>query len=456
MAEIRDSQAIQGVEFTDAEIRDSQAIQGVVFRFPEIRDSQVIQLIEWEELSASDIVVERVWRNLGYRYFANPQTPENIDPRVMILDAATLLPIAEIESYTDLHYIKSWTDLDRFDCKIGAQTFDGLMLKALGIVPSGYDFILQVLINNVFDFAGIIEFTSIDIENGKDVYTLKGGGIDKILADKLAIPPAGLETDSYSDIAENVMRALVDVNLINPQVTDVVGLNQGQRTVLLLDQTPNLTLGAVVQVEARNQTVFEAVREAALQDGELGFQVLIENGEFLFDVFEGTDRSDYVVFALDRDNIKKLSITYDKSNYANWLILGGAGEGATRALAATTSTGDVGIKRKERFQDARELATAALLQDRGGAILETEGDFVSITGDRLPISYPQYKIDFDLGDLITFSAPEYGISVVKRVVEVEVIISQGHPLEVRLALGKAKARQSNMILRNALQATSRS
>jgi hypothetical protein len=403
------------------------------------------------------LTIDAVWRNLEYRYFGAPQSPVDIDPRVMILDALTLLPIIEIEGYLDLHYVKSWTDMDTWELKLLGSTPDGQSLVELGIVPSADDFIIQVLINNVFDFAGLIELTEIEIADGKDVFVLRGNGVDKILASKLAIPPAGSETDSYEDTAENVIRAIVDVNLINPQATDVDGLNELQRTVELLDQTPNLNRGAVVKVEARNQPVFDAVREAALQDGELGFQILIIAGQLMFDVFEGTDRSAYVVFTLNRDNLKKLVIRYDKSNYNNWLVMAGAGDGALRALAAaTTIEAPQGIKRKERFQDARELTTSALLQQRGKAILATEGDFLSIFGDRMPVSYPQYKIDFDLGDLITFSAPEYGLSVVKRVTECSVSISQGRPLEVELSLGRAKQRTENLILRNSLQATSRS
>lgn len=403
------------------------------------------------------LTVDRVWRNLEYRYFGDPQEPEVIDPRVQILGATDLLQIAELGGYFDMHYVKSWTELDRWELTLDADAPDGQSLLALGVVPSATSYILQVLINNVFDFAGIVESTEIKFADGRTTYVLKGNGIDKILADKLAIPPTGLATDSYDDIAENVMRAVVDVNLINPQATDVTGLNEAQRAVDLLDQTPNLSAGATVEVEARNQTVFDVVREAALQDGELGFQILISAGALLFDVFEGVDRSAYLVFALNRDNLKNLSIKHDQSNYSTHLIMGGQGEGASRALAcAFLGVPPTGINRKERFQDAREIADDLKLQARGQSILRTEADYVSLEGERLQVSYPQYKVDFELGDLITFSAPEYEISVVKRVVEVDVTIAQGRPLEVRVSLGKARARQNNMILRNSLQATSRS
>lgn len=115
----------------------------------------------------------------------------------------------------------------------------------------------------------------------------------------------------------------------------------------------------------------------------------------------GTDRSDTVVFALDRDNMENPVLTLTNPWEPTVAVVAGQGQGENRTLVVRTGPNHVSGFHREVFIDARDLSTVAALQDRGDERLDelkarNTLEFIPLQTDAL-----RYGRDYFLGDLVT-------------------------------------------------------
>lgn len=247
--------------------------------------------------------------------------------------------------------------------------------------------------------AYIVERIEEVLENGTVVYSITAPSVDCLLKDYITVPPTGQGYDVVTGTREQVVRAWVDHNCITPD-----DVSRAQYPIVLGDLKG---LGDSITEQTRYKPLDEEIsRVLGPQDLGWGLTLDIPNERFVFEVYQGVDRTinapDYaprVIFGLQYGNIAGYKKTRDKTAARTSVYVGGQGEGADRTIVKVEPAGFSG-RRKEMFVDARDTDLTADLQERGRqALIEAEQirNFEFETLDR----QFRYEQEYDLGDYVT-------------------------------------------------------
>lgn len=145
-----------------------------------------------------------------------------------------------------------------------------------------------------------------------------------------------------------------------------------------------------------------------------------------FDVYSGTDRRNTVKLSVKFSNV--LSYKYAESilNLATVEYVAGEGDGATRALEEVYITATAGSARFEDYVDAADCITADARTERGLEMLSQKVSDKTFEFEYNPQSQNAvYGVDFFLGDIITVSDPETGITMIDRINTVTTTYTDG-------------------------------
>lgn len=194
---------------------------------------------------------------------------------------------------------------------------------------------------------------------------------------------------SIEDDAETVIRTLVDVN--------------AGPSALAARRVPKLALGALAGVgsavkwSTRFEPVATDIAAVAVAGGGLGYRVVQDSGQLLFEVYEPPDMTNTVRFSRGLGNLRSARLTVTAPAVTSALV-GGAGTGTDRPIyEQTDSDAETAWGRYERFvnqsgtDDQTELlqaGTAELARDGERARLET------VTVDTADLMYGR---DYPLG-----------------------------------------------------------
>lgn len=160
-----------------------------------------------------------------------------------------------------------------------------------------------------------------------------------------------------------------------------------------------------------------------------------------FQIWQGLDRTadqninPRVVFSRELGNITDLTYMHDESNFKNWAVVGGEGEGSDRAYEVVDLSNG-GYKQKV-FIDARDLRSDDLTTAQYTAVLKQRGlekllNYMIIEDFNLTIDPTkkgrQYLIDFDLGDKcdINISLLETQVRYSARITEIAEVIKNNN------------------------------
>lgn len=205
---------------------------------------------------------------------------------------------------------------------------------------------------------------------------------------------------------------------------------------------PALTAGKAVglapkvNMQVTYKNLLETVMSLAKTAG-IGYRVRFEPGNWLLECYQGIDHSTgqtenpHVFFSDDFGNLGNADYTYDISNYCNFALVAGEGEGAARIKVEVDLSG--GEEKREIFVDAKDVRQENLsdaeyqekLRQRG---LEKLVDCVKVENfesEALNVPNFEYLKDWDLGDLVTCYHTRWGITFPGRVTEVEEIYENG-------------------------------
>lgn len=169
--------------------------------------------------------------------------------------------------------------------------------------------------------------------------------------------------------------------------------------------------------------------DSVLEEFGCGARIRLDNGTLYYDCFEGTNRTysgggNPVIFSLDFENLLSANYSQDTTNYKNFALIGGEGEGLARFFATYGSA--TGYDRREVFVDALSMPkkykdgdeekeyTAAeytlILQGQAQTELReliiTEDFDAKISDESSPF---KYGIDYGLGDLVAVQDNRLGI-----------------------------------------------
>ncbi len=230
------------------------------------------------------------------------------------------------------------------------------------------------------------------------------------------------ETHTFNTTVEEAMRSLVNACCINSSYPDRI--------------IPEMELGSLmgypemIQFQATYQNLLSTLRNMSKTSG-LGFRVrfIPDLKKFRFEVVKSLDRSflqsanPRVLFSQEVDNL--LTSTYQENvqESLNLALVGGEGVGEDRTLILVGS--ETGLDRREVFVNAKDIRKeegmsledyAALLAQKGNEALIPM--IATFEGTVLPNGNGIYKVDYDLGDIVTIENSRWGKRIHVRITEV--------------------------------------
>lgn len=254
---------------------------------------------------------------------------------------------------------------------------------------------------------------------------------------------------NYSGRVDLFMQKIVKDNCISPS-------NSNRIIPLLEIVDTNYTDTISKQDSYSNLT--DLLTDIASTNG-FGYRVRINTREgtryLAFEVYKGIDRSvnqsdiSPTVFSLDMENILTENYVKDNSNYKNVTLVAGAGEGSERKTT-TINNGASGLNRLELFVDARDIENTKqeettdsegnttttdveipwseyepLLLQRGNEKLSECKKIETFEGTINTNANNVYKVDYDLGDIVTIYDKDLGIKLDTQITEIEETYEKG-------------------------------
>ena len=306
------------------------------------------------------------------------------------------------------------------------------------------------------DEVGIIEKIDIAFEPTTGLMITASGRFAKSLLDRRLIYSLSGNTATpviSSGNLETAVRNLVNICLINPTdsnrkisyiqlgavagITDVIATSSGdngdtQTTYQnLLDYTDKLLhkyqCGAKMKMNSSKNLLYEVYKGA---DRSVG----------------NTENNSPIIFSQEFDNLLSSDFSSDETNYKNWALIGGEGEGIARFYATMgNASGDA---RREVFIDASDqsrkqevdgqeveftdaeytamLETAALPKMAEYIVLTTFQGAVDVTHSPF-----KYGIDYNIGDRVTVQDNQIGVLISTRIIKAtEVQDDNGYSINI--------------------------
>lgn len=292
-----------------------------------------------------------------------------------------------------------------------------------------------------------------DEENG-DQIIVTGTDIKDILNKRIV-----MNQTNFNGLVEDYIRMLITDAFINPKDP-----NRKISNFVLADKQG---FTETIREQVTYDYIGDKIQELCQQFG-WGYKVTVKNGNFVFSLYKGKDKSQYITFSQNYDNISTTDYQEDNSNIKNVALIAGEGEGVDRKT--TTIGNEEGINRNELYVDARDVSStidydellnnypngienainnviyyqvngtniAILTKDEKGEVSEVKlcddiytenlksvgkekmAEYVSVTsftGDIIVGVNYKYKEDYNLGDIVNI-LNEYGMSVNARITEI--------------------------------------
>lgn len=182
-------------------------------------------------------------------------------------------------------------------------------------------------------------------------------------------------------------------------------------------------IGLNISIQFTGDNLYDAISELCSLYN-IGFKIVVNNGNFEFSLYSGQDRSDLVEFSTSFDNLISTNYFESIENEKNVALVAGEGEGPDRRTVVIGNTS--GLERKEVYVDARDLQIEEgqteseyndLLRERGYEKLSEQIAVQSFDGS---IDYNReffYRKDYFQGDIVKI-ANDYGISANARITEI--------------------------------------
>lgn len=273
---------------------------------------------------------------------------------------------------------------------------------------------LLVYRDGVLVFGGLVERVEWSIpdtaprEESWVMHAVDGGAY---LSWRLVIPAAGQDVYAVSDAADDAMKAFV---------YNHAGAGAGTgRPFTDLSVAADASAAATYSAEARYEILLNVVNEIAAKSGVYWRMTPGASGHTFTTAYPlwGVDRTQgngvnsECIFTFDRRNFLSASWYDDRLSLANYIYVGGQGEGSDRTIVErSNATSIAACYRRERFADARQMTLTASLQNRGDAALAEMATQKGL--DAVPLSSTWKATSgttWDLGDKVSvFLRPDYG------------------------------------------------
>jgi len=269
------------------------------------------------------------------------------------------------------------------------------------------------------DMTWFQQIRSRDVPDGMIQFT----GLDDslLLRDRLAYPTPStsdvtLQTSAYdtrTGLAEAVMKDFVNANMGASAPTE-------RKTPWFL-VADNYNRGASVTASARFDNLYELLQSLAnastLAGQPLGFDVIQNGNNLVFDVFAPTDRTKTIRLDIENNQLTETIYSVGQPKLTR-AIVGGQGDLAARTFIERSSTTSLAAetawgRRIEQFIDGRSSNDIAALATDGDDHLATDGT-AQITASVKPTddSTMRFGKDWFLGDLVSIVVNDFELAAV--------------------------------------------
>lgn len=208
--------------------------------------------------------------------------------------------------------------------------------------------------------------------------------------------------------------------------------------------TKTITADTELGEESSRQSSYKGLlqfTDSVLQEFECGSLIKIDNGQLIYDLYEGADRSvgnaagnTPIIFSQDFENLLTAEYSVDTTALKNYALIGGEGEGLNRFFTVYQQGTPTGLARREVFVDAssiprkyqdgeteKEYTNAeykTMLVGQAQTDLKELITTETFTGEiSLTNSPHQYGVDFWLGDLVTIQDNALGLYTTVRILK---------------------------------------
>ena len=186
-----------------------------------------------------------------------------------------------------------------------------------------------------------------------------------------------------------------------------------------------------MQAQYTGDNLLEQICEICQTYG-IGFKVILnDQNQFVFSLFEGTDRSydqsvnPYVVFSDEYDNLLSSQYEEDYQEIVTDVLVAGEGEGLDRKTLWVSEENNSGLNRYEMYKDQRNLQTndGEITDAEYEAQMQESGkeSITSITTAFTGTVYfgnVEWKQDVNIGDICVIENKRWGIYINSRLIEV--------------------------------------
>lgn len=286
--------------------------------------------------------------------------------------------------------------------------------------------------------AGLITDFKEEVGEKGVVYTFSGVELKGLAAKRIILPPSDSAYLTYRNKSpEYVMGNLIASQLINSSDDrkfngSIAAFTEGSDVI-----TFNGRFDALAQVLANLAETYA-----------IGWYADIQDNNIVWHIFHGVNRSinqndnNRFILSYDMDTLQQSNLQITKT-IPNVAVVAGQGEGIERSMAYVGSAS--GLNRGEVYIDARDVAEAADLPQRGTEKLAEYGDDTVFEITLSPIVINQYRTNFDLGDIGTIKTNAFSADCILS--EITEIYEKGAALRIDTVFGYDKQTISSAIKR---------
>jgi hypothetical protein len=244
-----------------------------------------------------------------------------------------------------------------------------------------------------------------DSENAIGLWTITGTDDSLILTERLAYPEPSNDDVSTQSVARDTRLGPAET-VIKGFVADNIAADCGtSRAIPNLIIQPDESRGPTISAGARFQGMQDLLYGLA-EASNLGYRIVQDAANLVFEVYEPTDRSATVRMDVDNRQLVSAEYAYSAPTVTR-AIVGGQGEAVERQFIEGTTSDSIASesvwgRRIERFVDQRQSSEIAELERAAQELLVENGQtIVSLSVTPSDINTMRYNFDWNLGDRVT-------------------------------------------------------
>jgi len=244
-------------------------------------------------------------------------------------------------------------------------------------------------------------------------------------------------TDSTIHIAGRFLSSILDRRIVKTRLNFNGTIANGMKLLLIptymtpfsiLDIGSGTPSSDSIVFQCTYKNTYSQLNKLSLLSG-IGFRITpnLVTKRLVFELYLGTDRTskqsaaERYSFKDSQDNIEQAEYLFTRQDEKNWGLVGGQGEGVNRVTQIVDRGTFTDFNLRETFIDARDLTQDELTMMAYLQALTTRGmeslELPLETFEVLASSF-DYRIKWDLGDIVDVEKEQWGIKIEKRIGEV--------------------------------------